>query len=361
MAHDAGQGSRDAGAGTAPALLITDHAYLTHVTGPHHPERPDRLRAIEALLRSTPYWERFPRRAPEPVDETYLAGVHTRAHVALVREIAASGGGALDADTPVTPASYDVARLAAGGARMAVDAVLRGEARVAAAFVRPPGHHAGPGYGMGFCLFNNVALAARHARETHGIDRVVILDWDVHHGNGTQDVFYREPGVVVCSIHQEHWYPGTGAMAEMGEGPGEGTTVNLPLPEGVGDGGYAHVWEEVVLPLVRAAAPGLILVSAGYDAHHADPLSDMRVTARGFGRLSRLLREAVERTPVVVVLEGGYDLGGLAHSVVATLEGLTGIPAGVAEPPAEIGEAPFAVAAARAREARSLLGAYWKL
>jgi len=352
---------RDAGASAPPAILVTDPAYLRHLTGPHHPERPDRLRAIETLLRRTTFWERFPRRAPEPADESYLAGVHTRAHIELVRDIAASGGGALDADTPVSPISFDVARLAAGGARAAVDTVLQGEARVAVALVRPPGHHAGPGHSMGFCLFNNVALSARHARDVHGIGRVLILDWDVHHGNGTQDVFYREPGVVVCSVHQEHWYPGTGAMEETGAGPGQGTTINLPLPEGVGDGGYAHVWEEIVLPLVRAVDPGLILVSAGYDAHHADPLAGMRMTAHGFGHLSRLLRNVAGSTPIVVVLEGGYDLNGLAYSVSATLEGLTGVPSGVTEPPAQVEEAPFAVTAGRAREARRLFGAYWRL
>ncbi len=354
-------GQRGSAEPAAPAAVVTDPAYLTHATGPHHPERPERLRAIEAVLRRSGLWERVAQRAPEPADEEYLGGIHTRAYIALVREVAGSGGGALDADTPVSPASYDVARLAAGGARTAVDAVVRGEAGVAMALVRPPGHHAEPGRGMGFCLFNNVALAARYARDVHGTGRVLILDWDVHHGNGTQEAFYRDPTVVLCSIHQEHWYPGTGAMDEMGAGPGEGATVNIPLPAGIGDGGYAHIWEEVVLPLVRAVAPGLVLVSAGYDAHHADPLAGMRVTARGFGRLARLLRDAVGTTPVAAALEGGYDLNGLAYSVAATLEALSGIPAEMGEPPATVEEAPFAVAAARAREVRRRAGAYWRL
>ena len=347
-------------AGSPPALLFTDPGYRRHRNGTGHPERPERLDAIEALLARTPF-SALPRRAPEACGEAQLEHVHTRAHIARVRALAAGGGGALDADTAVSPASYDVARLAAGGALGAVDAVLRGEAPVAVALVRPPGHHAGPGYGMGFCLFNNAALAARHAIEVHRVSRVLILDWDVHHGNGTQDVFYRDPSVVVCSLHQEDWYPGTGPLEEVGEGPGEGTTINVPLPAGVGDGGYAHLWEELVLPLVRAASPGLVVLSAGYDAHHADPLGGMRLTSDGFGRLSRLLREAAGQTPIAVLLEGGYDLDGLPRSLAATLEGLTGIASDVREGSPDVREAPYAVADARAREARRIVGAYWPL
>ena len=346
---------------TPPALVFTHPDYRRHRTPPGHPERPERLDAIEALLARTPFPDRLPRRTPEPVDEAHLERVHTRAHIERVRALAADGGGALDADTPVSSASYEVARLAVGGAEGAVDAVLRKEAPVSVALIRPPGHHAGPGYGMGFCLFNNAALAARHAVDVHGIERVLILDWDVHHGNGTQDVFYRDPAVIVCSLHQEDWYPGTGALEEAGEGPGEGMTINVPLPAGVGDGGYTHLWEELVLPLVRAAAPGLIIISAGYDAHHADPLGGMRLTAGGFGRLSRLLRETAGATPIAALLEGGYDSDGLAYSVAATLEGLTGIAAGVREASPLVREAPYAVAEARARDARRVAGAYWAL
>ncbi len=345
----------------APGLLLTHSDYRRHVTSPRHPERPARLDAIEGLLHRTPLWEALAHGTPDPVGEDTLARVHDRTYIARVRDLAAAGGGYLDSDTPLSPPSFDVARRAVGGALAAVDAALRRDASVAMALIRPPGHHAGAAAGRGFCLFNNAALAARHALEEHAVGRVLILDWDVHHGNGTQEIFYRESRVVVCSFHQENWYPGTGAMEEMGEGPGEGMTINVPLPAEIGDEGYAFLWEEVALPLLRAVAPDLILISAGFDAHHADPLGGMMMTARGFGRLSRLLRDAAGRTPIVAVLEGGYDLDGLAHSVASTLEGLTGIASGVGEPEAAIREAPFAVARARARAARYAVSAYWTL
>jgi len=344
-----------------PAHLITHPEYRRHLTAPGHPERPERLDAIEALLRRTPLWDAVAHPEPAPADEEMLARVHTRSYIGLVRETAASGGGYLDPDTPVAPPSYAVARRAAGGAVLAVDTVADKEGGTAFALLRPPGHHAGAAEGRGFCLFNNAALAARHALDTRGARRVFILDWDVHHGNGTQEIFYREPAVVFCSLHQEAWYPGTGALEETGEGPGEGATINIPLPAGVGDGGYAHVFEEIVLPLLRAVAPSLVVISAGFDAHHADPLGGMMLTARGFGRLAGLVREAAGTTPVAALLEGGYDLDALAHSVAATLEALTGIETRAEEPSAAVRETPFAVTSARARAVRRIAGEYWSL
>jgi len=351
---------------TDPArpVLITHPDYRRHLTSPRHPERPRRLEAIEGLLRRTPLWEACTHPAPEPVDENVLAQVHTREYIKMVEQISDSGGGDLDPDTPVSVVSFEVARRAAGGAVLAVDTAIAGGGGIATALVRPPGHHAGPAQGRGFCIFNNAAVAARHALEFHGLGRVLILDWDVHHGNGTQEIFYRDPAVVMCSLHQENWYPGTGAMEEIGEGPGEGATINIPLPAGVGDGGYAHLFEEVVLPLIRAVTPAMLVLSAGYDAHHADPLGGMAMTARGFGHLARLVRAAAAKVPIAVLLEGGYDLDGLAYSVAATLEGLTGVDAGVAEPGGERGEireAPFAVARARARAVRHIVGEHWSL
>jgi acetoin utilization deacetylase AcuC-like enzyme len=343
------------------AHLIAHPEYRRHLTAPGHPERPERLEAIEALLRRTPLWEAVDHPEPAPVDDEVLASVHTRSYLRLVRETAASGGGYLDPDTPVGPLSYAVARRAAGGAVLAVDTVADTEGGMAFVLLRPPGHHAGAAEGRGFCLFNNAALAARHALAVRGARRVFILDWDVHHGNGTQEVFYRDPRVVFCSLHQEAWYPGTGALEETGEGAGEGATINIPLPAGVGDGGYRHLFEEVVLPLLRAVAPSLIVISAGYDAHHADPLGGMRLTAAGFGRLARLVRGAAATTPIVALLEGGYDLDALAYSVAATLEAFTGIDAHAAEPPVAVREAPFAVASGRARAVRGIAGEFWTL
>jgi acetoin utilization deacetylase AcuC-like enzyme len=347
---------------TNPAAhLIAHPEYRRHLTSPGHPERPERLEAVETLLRRTPLWDAVDHPEPERVDDATLARVHTRSYVGLVRETAASGGGYLDPDTPVSPASYAVARRAVGGAMLAVDAVMGRPGGLAFALLRPPGHHAGVEEGRGFCLFNNAALAARHALEEHGARRVFILDWDVHHGNGTQEIFYRDPAVVFCSLHQEAWYPGTGALEETGEGSAEGTTINIPLPAGVGDGGYQHLFEEVVLPLLRAVAPSLIVISAGFDAHHADPLGGMMLTARGFGRLARHVRAVAASTPIVALLEGGYDLDALAHSVVATLEAFTGIESGAVEPPGAVREVSFAVASARARAVRRVIGDYWAL
>ncbi|HLY23890.1 MAG TPA: histone deacetylase [bacterium] len=345
----------------SPGILLVHPDYHRHVTPAGHPERPARIEAIEARLARTPLWETLTHRTPEPATDEVLTSVHTRAYVERVRDLAASGGGMLDPDTAVGPASDGIARLAAGGALGAVDAVLAGDAPIAMALVRPPGHHARPGGGMGFCLFNNVALAARHALERRGMERVFILDWDVHHGNGTQEAFYHDPRVVFCSLHQENWYPGTGALTETGEGPGEGACVNIPLPAGIGDGGYEYLWEEVVLPLMRAVAPGLVLISAGFDAHHADPLGAMLLTAAGFGRLAAMVREAAGDVPIAAVLEGGYDLDGLSFSVATTLAGLTGVASGLREPEAVLREAPFSVARERAREVRRVAGMYWPL
>lgn len=341
-----------------PVAFVTHADYARHVTGPGHPERPARLRAIREALAGEAWEAHLNPVDPEPVDPHLLTTVHTARYVEQVRVLAASGGGRLDADTVVSPASSDVARLAAGGAVAAVRDALRSGGRAFAA-VRPPGHHAGPAYGMGFCLFNNAACAAEAALGL-GARRVCILDWDVHHGNGTQEIFYRRADALVCSLHQEHWYPGTGALEETGAGEGAGFTVNIPLPAGTGDGGYTHVFEEVVLPLLDAAAPDLLILSAGYDAHHADPLGGMRLTAAGFAALTRLIL-AHHGGPLVAVLEGGYDLAALGSSVAATLSVLAGPGAPAVPETAPEPELGYAVLRTRIREIRRTVRDAWAI
>ncbi len=306
-------------------LFLSHPACERHVTGHGHPERPQRLSAVRRAIDASGLGEGLEEVVPDVVDRDLLESVHARAYVAEVEALSRRGGGALDPDTPIGPASWTAAAHAAGAAQQAAETLCAGPARRAFVAVRPPGHHAGPSAGMGFCLFNNASIAATTARRA-GRERVLILDWDVHHGNGTQDIFWRDGSVLLISLHQEYWYPGTGAVEEVGEGPGEGFTVNLPLPAGTGDGGYLDAFEEVVLPLTGAWRPDFVVVSAGYDAHSADPLGGMMLTAAGFGRLAGCIHDAAGAVgaPMMLVLEGGYDLGALGESVVATLAALTG-------------------------------------
>ncbi|MCX7623556.1 MAG: histone deacetylase [Thermomicrobium sp.] len=306
--------------------IVTSRIFLEHETG-DHPERPERLEAILRLLERTGRLDDRQVIEPDPADEDTIALVHDRNYIEELREFAARGGGWLDADTIVSPRSYDVARLAVGAAVAAVDLVLRGEEPRAFALVRPPGHHAEPDRGMGFCLFNNVAVAAQWALERYGLERVAIIDWDVHHGNGTQAAFYRTDRVFFVSLHQWPLYPGTGRADEVGEGLGYGYTLNIPLPPRSDDRAYVRAFDEAIEPRLRSYRPELLLVSAGYDAHYADPLAAMAVTEQGFSVMAeRVLRWAREWCAgrLVLVLEGGYNLSALASSVAATLDALDG-------------------------------------
>jgi len=222
-------------------------------------------------------------------------------------------------DTYVMPQSYDIARLAAGGVIHAVDTVMRGESKNALAAIRPPGHHATISEGMGFCLLNNIAIAARHIQRTYKLQRILIVDYDVHHGNGTQDIFYDDPSVLYISTHQSPLYPGTGTTAEVGAGSGLGYTINIPMPPGVGDQGYLQVFEQIVCPAVERFEPQFILVSVGFDAHWADPLAHMKLSLSGYDRLARQLITLAElwcEGRIVFVLEGGYNLEVLSHGWV---------------------------------------------
>jgi acetoin utilization deacetylase AcuC-like enzyme len=262
----------------------------------------------------------------------------------------------IDQDTVVSEGSWSAALHAAGGAAAMVDALLGGEARIGASLHRPPGHHAESGRAMGFCLFDNVAVAARHARDAHGVGRVLILDWDVHHGNGTQQIFWRTDEVLFCSIHEWPLYPGPGAAGEIGAGAGEGITLNLPVPAGTGDAGFTSLVQHVVVPAARAYAPGLVLVSAGYDAHGDDPLAGCRVTDSGFATMATSARALADEldVPLGIVLEGGYELGALARGFACTLE-VVGTDGPVGAP--DVDEHSLATAALeRLRQASPLLG-----
>ncbi len=322
----------------APRVGLYDHPlFLEHDSGPGHPERPPRLDAVRRGLREAGLESALELRTPAPATTDQLLRVHTEAHLAAV---AATRGRTVrfDPDTQAGPRSYEAARLAAGAVAGAVDAVLDGSLDRAFCAVRPPGHHAEAERAMGFCLFNNVAVGAAHAL-ARGLSRVAIVDWDVHHGNGTQEMFWRDPRVLYVSSHAYPFYPGTGALSEVGEGEGRGFTVNLPLPFAAGDDEYARVYREVAAPVVSAFDPELVLVSVGFDPHRDDPLAPMRVTERGFGELAASCLSAAEgaaRGRAVFVLEGGYDLEGLAASSAAVVQRLLGQP-GAEGPAAEPG------------------------
>ena len=307
-----------------PTGFLFHPRFLEHDTGPGHPERAKRLSAVLAHLESTGLFAELDRRAPEPAPLEALEAVHSAEYVQQVERACLEQPGLLnDINTFVSPASFEAARLAAGGVMEACDRVMSGEWRSAFVAARPPGHHAEAARAMGFCLFNNVAVAARHLQARHGLERVAILDWDVHHGNGTQHSFEAERGVFYASLHQYPHYPGTGAETERGRGEGEGTTLNRPMAAGTGDAEWLGELEGTVLPALEDFAPEFVLVSAGFDAHRDDPLSGTEVTQDGYRRMSEGVLDLARRCAggrIVSALEGGYDLDALARSVRAHLE-----------------------------------------
>jgi len=332
-------------------VYLKHRSSLEHDTGPH-PEQPARIVAIERELEERG-WVGYERLSSPAADRDALTAVHPKRHVDMIERVSARGGGQLDLDTVLSEGSFEAALHAAGGAVQLVDLLVAGDAPTGFSAHRPPGHHAERNQAMGFCLFNNVAIAARHALDRRGLDRVLIFDWDVHHGNGTNDIFHSDKQVLFISIHQSPLYPGTGAAADIGSGAGRGFTVNLPVPPGSGDDEYRSLVEHLVRPLALAFEPQLVLISAGYDAHHADPLASCNVTEAGFAAMARALRRIGSElgAPVGGVLEGGYQLNALALSVAATLEALR-------EPVAPEGDDEVAVSPYAVR-ARERLGEWW--
>jgi acetoin utilization deacetylase AcuC-like enzyme len=304
--------------------FVLDRRFLEHDTGSGHPERPERIGVLFESVLAAPGLERVEPRLATPEEVTL---VHEEGHFARVARTRDVPRYAFDADTPVCSRSFDAACLAAGGLLSLLDAVMSGRLRNGFAFVRPPGHHAERSRAMGFCLFNNVAIGAAYLRERHGLKRVLVVDWDVHHGNGTQHSFERDPTVMYVSTHRYPFYPGTGAIDEVGRGEGEGFTVNIPFPGGFGDAEYLDAFHTVIEPIALQYEPEFVLVSAGFDPHARDPLGGMGVTEAGFGAMARSLLAVAERTAAgrcVAVLEGGYDLQALAGSATEVLHQLAG-------------------------------------
>lgn len=301
------------------AIWLRDDDFMAHDV-PRHPERPARIRALEAEM-SAHEWFGAARVQAVEVARECLHAVHPEEYVALLEAMCAEGGGAIDADTYAVPGTFAAALRAAGGAVQLVDALLGGEADTGVSALRPPGHHAEAARAMGFCFFGNVAVAARRATTAFGLERVLIVDWDVHHGNGTNDIFHEDADVLFVSIHEWPLYPGTGPASDVGSGPGEGFTVNLPVPGGSGDAAYRSLVEHVACGLIRDWEPQLVLISAGFDAHRDDPLATCRVTEAGFAGMAASLRRAADGVgaPLGVVLEGGYDLGALSRSMAAVM------------------------------------------
>jgi acetoin utilization deacetylase AcuC-like enzyme len=329
--------------------IYTDPRCLEHFA-PGHPERPDRMTAALRGLQSDADFYVWPE--TRPADEGDVAAVHSESHVRTVRQLAQQGGGWLDPDTFVVPASYDAALLAAGATLQATSDVMAGRYDSAFVVVRPPGHHATPNRGMGFCLFNSIAIAARWAVR-HGAQRAAILDIDVHHGNGTQDILFDRPDVLYYSTHQYPFYPGTGRVEDVGAGDGTGATVNLPLPAGCGDDTFLMATDQVLTPALRRFRPDIVLVSLGFDAHWADPLASMRLTTHGYTQILLGIRRLAKELcggRLVLLLEGGYDLRVLEVGARAAGAVLAG--GNVAEDP--IGPGPHAPEPARAQAVVSM-------
>jgi len=300
--------------------FVISEQFLEHLTPAGHPERPERIRRLLEYLIECGLKEEVHHLQPLPAREEQICAVHTGSHFDWIRKVCESGGGMLDeGDTHAVRRSFDAALLAAGAVNVAIDAVLNREVSSAFCAVRPPGHHAERDRPMGFCLFNNIAVGARYAQQKHGVAKVAILDWDVHHGNGTQHMFEEDDTVLYISLHQYPFYPGTGAHSEKGRGKGEGYTLNFPFPAGTGEPRYLGAFTGEIVPALIRYKPELLLISAGFDAHKDDLLGGMKLTEGSFAKMTTLVRDIA---PIVSVLEGGYHLEALARSVESHIRAL---------------------------------------
>ncbi len=307
--------------------IIKDKRYLRHGDGFSDPETPQRLSSIYEMLDNPQQSWKFVEIEPRQATDEELALNHCPAYIRQLQATAGQKFVSLDPDTVATAESYEVARLAVGGLLRAIDAVMTGEVDNAFALVRPPGHHAGESGAAGFCLFNNVAVGGLYALQKYGLDRVLIVDWDLHHGNGTQQTFYEDDRVLYFSTHQYPAYPGTGALEEIGRGEGSGYTVNVPIRSGADDAQYVKMYRRILVPLARSFRPQLVLLSAGFDIYFRDPLGNMRVTPEGFAKLTRILLSIADECcggKLVATLEGGYHVSGLTDSVKAVLQEMRG-------------------------------------
>jgi acetoin utilization deacetylase AcuC-like enzyme len=312
-------------------MIVYSERYQEH-NQEHHPENNLRLLRIMRLLTKKDVFEEIPLFEPRAARREDLLRVHRLEHLENIRRLSESGGTTIGMDTYLTSQSYEIAKLSAGGVITCVDKFYEGY-RYSFALVRPPGHHAEQSVAMGFCLFNNVAIAARYAIAKYGVEKILILDYDVHHGNGTQEIFYSDPRVFYVSLHQYPHYPGTGSIEEWGEGKGMGYNLNIPLPPKTSDRSYLKAMDEVVLPAMRKYKPELVFVSAGYDAHHSDPLGGLELSHSCYYEVAQRLKE--NSPGIIYALEGGYSLEALATSVYATLIPIFDLKDEALEPPRE--------------------------
>ncbi|MGH7832951.1 MAG: histone deacetylase family protein [Candidatus Binatia bacterium] len=306
----------------ARSAIVIDRDYLKHDPGYGHPERAERLETLLELSDQVDR-DRFALLKPRAASREEIALIHSKDYIELLQATSETNRYALDGDTVTSRDSFGVGLLATGGFLKLLDSIAADEFRNGFALVRPPGHHALIDRAMGFCLFNTVAIGAQYLKQCYGVKRLMIVDWDVHHGNGTQDAFYRDPSVLFVSTHQYPYYPGTGSIGEVGQGAGEGYTVNVPLPAGCADAEYLQVFQDIVLPMAERYQPEWFLVSAGFDPHRRDPLGGMEVTENGFAAMASALLESARKHAggrIAFLLEGGYDLAALRDSVSSVLE-----------------------------------------